>query len=247
MLQVFSVIPKIWCLRRPSYLTCSYMVETEAGLVFIDAGMSSGGSDVSAALRAPDRSETEVAAAILTHWHNDHSGGAKYLEEKCGASIYCHPYEGEKLTNVAKTSFLAKVSRYVPEVGPLVLLRGLLNDGPAVTIKSFRAAHDGDVILDQFTVVSTPGHTPGHISVWDKVNRVLFSGDALAVVRGEIRFMARPVTEDLPAARASMLRLTEFSVETICPGHRAPLAQAAPHLKALRKRLQNSSTWPLLG
>jgi glyoxylase-like metal-dependent hydrolase (beta-lactamase superfamily II) len=36
--QIIEVTPNIWCLRRPSYVTCSYLVRSPHGLVLIDAG-----------------------------------------------------------------------------------------------------------------------------------------------------------------------------------------------------------------
>ena len=53
-LVVEEVADRLWCLRRRSYLTCSYLVGSRAnpGWVLIDTGMDSGGSDVQAGLRA---------------------------------------------------------------------------------------------------------------------------------------------------------------------------------------------------
>jgi hypothetical protein len=41
--QVRFVTDSIVCVRRPSYLTCSYLVRTPTGVVVVDAGMDSGG------------------------------------------------------------------------------------------------------------------------------------------------------------------------------------------------------------
>ena len=71
--QIIRVTDRIWCVRRPSYLTCSYAVETDAGPVLIDAGMDSGGADVPALLSAMKMDASSVRAVLLTHWHNDHA------------------------------------------------------------------------------------------------------------------------------------------------------------------------------
>ena len=44
--EVFQVSPTIWCIRRRSYLTCSYILKRGDSAVLIDAGMASSGADV---------------------------------------------------------------------------------------------------------------------------------------------------------------------------------------------------------
>lgn len=69
--------------------------------------------------------------------------------------------------------------------------------------------------------------TPGHVSYFYRPERALFAGDALAVIGGRIRFMARPVTLDLEAARHSLERCLALQSQIVCPGHRAPLVTGA--------------------
>ena len=72
-----------------------------------------------------------------------------------------------------------------------------------------RPMDEGDALdLNGLRIVAraTPGHTPGHVSFYYAPERALFAGDALAVIGDRVRFMARPVTPDLAAARASMRR-----------------------------------------
>jgi glyoxylase-like metal-dependent hydrolase (beta-lactamase superfamily II) len=239
----FPVVDNVWCLRRPSYLTCSYLVKREDGLVFVDAGMSESGDDVRAALSRVGASPSAVRATLLTHWHNDHSSGAAFLEPH--APVYCHAYEGAKLTAAPSRPLGARLSRLLPDHGPLVLFKGLLKDGPSVQLRAFSPARDGELLLGQFLVIETPGHTPGHLSFLDVRNKVLFAGDALAVVKGEVRRMARPVTEELAPALESMKRLVDLDFEVLCPGHRAPLKRARPAVEHFRASL--TGPWPLLG
>ena len=81
---------------------------------------------------------------------------------------------------------------------------------------------DGELAEGAFRVLATPGHTSGHVAYLYEPARILFCGDALAVVGKKLRLMARPVTPDRVLARASALRCLHEEVEIICPGHRAP-------------------------
>lgn len=241
--EFFPVVENVFCLRRPSYLTCSYVVRRPDGLVFLDAGMSESGDDVRAALERLHAFPDDVLGTLLTHWHNDHSSGARFLEPY--APVFTHAYEGGKLTAEPSRPFGARLSRLLPDHGPLVLLKGLLKDGPSVRLDGFTPVRDGELLLDQFLVVETPGHTPGHLSFLDVRNKILFAGDALAVVNGALRRMARPVTEDLPLALWSMKRLMELDFAVICPGHRAPVRSPGELVADFRARLEEG--WPLLG
>ena len=87
--EVFAVTPEVWCVRRRSYLTCSYVMKTSEGIVLIDAGMDSEGADVEFALaRAFGARASDVRAILLTHWHNDHAAGARAIQERSAARVY---------------------------------------------------------------------------------------------------------------------------------------------------------------
>lgn len=247
-IEFFPVVPKIWCIRRPSYLTCSYVVELdERKVFFVDAGMSSSGDDIWFALRELGRDMTDVVGCVLTHWHNDHSAGSLLLQDEAGCPIYCHAAEGAMMTRPVNNRLGGKLSRWIPEEGPLVLFKGLLNGGPGVRLKNFVEVIDGQLLHERFRIVLTPGHTTGHLAVFDEKSGTLFAGDALAVVAGQVRRMSRPVTEDLEAGVRSLERILELPIDTLCPGHREPLVAAKAPLAAFRERTLAGERWPLFG
>lgn len=70
----------------------------------------------------------------------------------------------------------------------------------------------------------------------------------MAVVGNQLRLMARPVTLDLPAARASALRCLHEEAQFICPGHRGPLLNNVQRERQrLQAYLEAGGRWPLLG
>jgi glyoxylase-like metal-dependent hydrolase (beta-lactamase superfamily II) len=106
---------------------------------------------------------------------------------------------------------------------------------------------DGDVLFDAFEVIETPGHTAGHVSYFYRPERALFAGDALAVIDGRVRFMARPVTLDPDSARRSMERCLALGPHIVCPGHRAPLVRAESACELMLSHVRSGGRWPLLG
>jgi glyoxylase-like metal-dependent hydrolase (beta-lactamase superfamily II) len=84
---------------------------------------------------------------------------------------------------------------------------------------------DGDEVFG-FQIIGTPGHTAGHVAVFDPATGVLVAGDALRTTDG----LAGPdprYTEDMTGAAASVRKLATLPVRTILPGHGAPLTSDA--------------------
>lgn len=246
--QLLPVTDGIWCFRQRSYVCCSYAVEHDEGIVLVDAGMTCDAAPVCNGLALLGRTPADVTAILLTHWHNDHAAGAARIKELSDAAVYYHHEERPYLMReTARGGFLGWLSGHVPERGPLVLARGLLSAATSTAVAADVLVGDGDRVLGGFRVVETPGHTPGHVAYFHEPSGALFAGDALAVVGGKLRFMARPVTLELTDARTSMARLLDLPVRSVCPGHRRPLTEGvAGQVDSLRKRVLGTG-WPLLG
>jgi glyoxylase-like metal-dependent hydrolase (beta-lactamase superfamily II) len=125
------------------------------------------------------------------------------------------------------------------EVRPLVkaaLYAGELDvqgiDAPA----DIKAVKDGDEVFG-LRIIGTPGHTAGHISVFDPGTGVLVAGDALRTSDGLASSDPR-YTADAAQASASVRKLAALDVKTILPGHGAPLTSgAADELRKLAASL----------
>ncbi|MFT4006641.1 MAG: MBL fold metallo-hydrolase, partial [Lacrimispora sp.] len=78
---------------------------------------------------------------------------------------------------------------------------------------------DGDVFnwCGGCTIVATPGHTPGHISVYVNQKRVMIAGDA-AVLENEVLVVANPkYALDRKDAKASLEKILKYGAkEIIC-------------------------------
>ena len=84
---------------------------------------------------------------------------------------------------------------------------------------------DGDEVFG-LQIVGTPGHTAGHIAVFDPSTGVLVTGDALRNP-GTLAGPDPKYTEDLTVAAASVRKLAALPVKTILPGHGEPLTSGA--------------------
>jgi glyoxylase-like metal-dependent hydrolase (beta-lactamase superfamily II) len=92
---------------------------------------------------------------------------------------------------------------------------GLPGGGPQVV-------GDGDEVFD-LTIIETPGHTVGHISVLDPAAAILVAGDAVNTNGGTLNVSDPAFTADGTAAAASIVKLAGFDFEIILPGHGEPV------------------------
>lgn len=246
-LEFVEVTPNVLCVRRPWYLSNSYIVHDDRGVTLVDAGMEPDGSDMIAGLSHLGLTVEEVKWILLTHWHNDHSSGAEAIRSLSGATVVYHANEEAHFSRTAVSGVRGRIADALPEHGPAAALKALVGQSPprAVTMKE-HASH-GAIIDSRFRVIETPGHTAGHVSYFYVPDRVLFAGDALAVTRGRLWFMSRFLTEDRGRARDSMLTCALTEADAICPGHRGPLnAKVREHQQVLRRYLEEGRSWPLL-
>jgi glyoxylase-like metal-dependent hydrolase (beta-lactamase superfamily II) len=96
-------------------------------------------------------------------------------------------------------------------------------DIPAIdTPRPFVAVDDGANVFD-LTVIATPGHTPGHISVLDPAAGVLVAGDA--IVGSPLAGPVERFSSDIALANASVSNLAAFDYEVILFGHGEPVLE----------------------
>ena len=91
--------------------------------------------------------------------------------------------------------------------------------------RRLRPLADGDDVFG-LRIVATPGHTAGHMAVYDTGSRVLVAGDALNNTDG-LAGSNPQFTEDESDAARSVLRLAELEPRTILVGHGDPILRGA--------------------
>ena len=103
-----------------------------------------------------------IVLVVLTHIHSDHLGAVSQVIENTGASFAVHSAEAQALGHYD----FSRIAAVVPNFKPPPIPDRKLNDGDILVV--------GDL---EFTVLHTPGHSPGGICVAGY--GVVFSGDAL--------------------------------------------------------------------
>jgi len=105
-------------------------------------------------------------------------------------------------------------------------------DIPAIASpRPLTAVADGDVVFG-LMIVSTPGHTPGSVSVHDPAGGILVAGDALRTERGAAIPPNARFTEDMATATASIAKIGRLTFETLLVAHGDPIESDASTLVA---------------
>ena len=232
--------------ERLAIVNVTYFGTPEAGdrdWVLIDTGVTgvgAAGKIINAAARRFGK-EARPAAIIMTHGHFDHVGALEELADRWEVPVYAHELERPFLDGSASYpppdpsvggGAMAKLSGFYPR-GPVDVsrwLRSLPEDGSVPEMPGWRWIH-------------TPGHTPGHVSLWREADRALIAGDAFITTQQESAYavatqkpeMHGPpmyYTQDWEAARTSAERLAALEPELVVTGH-GPAMQGADMREAL--------------
>ncbi|MGH2833045.1 MAG: MBL fold metallo-hydrolase [Solirubrobacteraceae bacterium] len=158
----------------------------------------------------------QLSAHALTHAHPDHQGSSHAICTRFGIPLWC----GQN--DVPAMESPDGVAGPGPHSWSTFVQRHFWM-GPPHPVA--RALSDGDELAG-FTVLETPGHSPGHLSYWRASDRVLIAGDVLFNVAG-LREPPTAFTPDPARNRESARRLAELEPSLVCFGHGPPLRDTA--------------------
>jgi glyoxylase-like metal-dependent hydrolase (beta-lactamase superfamily II) len=192
--------------------------------VLIDTGMPGTAPVIIELAKQAGIGEKPLSTIILTHQDIDHIGGLPaFAAENPAPVVYAH--EGDKAVINGKQPML----KATPE-----RIAGLLQALPELARSQFEAMFlqptsenvdrtlaDGEELPfgGGLTVIHTPGHTPGHVSLYHKPSKTLIAADAMVVENGELKGPREAVTPDLALAHQSLKKFRDFDIENIICYH----------------------------
>ncbi|MDP2920258.1 MAG: MBL fold metallo-hydrolase [Dehalococcoidia bacterium] len=209
---------------------------TERSLTLIDAGFRGSMPYVFETIHKLGREPAEIGLVILTHNHLDHTGGLDELRTLASPRVAAHradvhipedtiPYPGGNyIGKLLKTPVFSRLRRH------------LVLDGDSIDIK-LEGGETFD-ILGGLQIVPVPGHTPGSISLYFPVHKILVVGDALAKRRNVVFMPRKTVSTDLKEAANSLRKIAGMEVKILLFGHGRPITvDPQGSLKRLAEKL----------
>ena len=214
-----AVIPAIFPIRLR--MSMAYVILGERA-VLVDTGCAGEEERVLQGLRRFNVEPARVALLLHTHAHTDHAGSTRALKERLHVPVAVHPADTGKM-RVGNSSPLVPLrlsSRVVslfldprfPPVEPDVLME------EGFSLREFGISA---------TVLHTPGHTPGSISLLFDDGRAIAGDLMMGGSLGGAYHASDPgyhyFAEDLNELRRSIRKLLERGAKTIYLGHGGPL------------------------
>ena len=199
-----------------------YLWRDDDGLTLIDSGVPGAADGIAAGLARLGHRPGDVRRLFLTHFHEDHVGGAAQVASWGPVEVYAHRADAPVIRGEA------------PGPPPVLLdwereLRDRVLAGMAAPPpEPVRVDHEltGGESFAGGRVLAVPGHTAGSIALYLPEPRVLFTGDTIARdPAGEV--MLGVFNVDRERAARSMREQAALDADIACFGHGDPLVGGA--------------------
>jgi hydroxyacylglutathione hydrolase len=222
--------------RIPARHANTYLVEADNGLVLVDTGMPGSENHILKAVTSLGRKPSDVKLILLTHRHWDHIGSSAALKKETSGTLVSHPFEkpyvaGTLVVITPKAwSLYGHIARRVLAIASSTKKLFRLTKYTPVLVDE---ASDEESVLESVgldgSIVWTPGHTKGSVSLFLNKSRIAIIGDLLMNKRGKLReplFM-----ENTSQTMSSVQRILDLHPVILCPGHGKPLPPSKVRIK----------------
>jgi glyoxylase-like metal-dependent hydrolase (beta-lactamase superfamily II) len=203
-----------------------YLVVENGSLTLVDTGARQHIRFISALFKFYGYNIKYLKRIVITHSHFDHAGSMAVLRKATGAKVFAHETEIP----------YARHEVVIPT--PKGQLGVLFNIGEpflrAARCEVDVALKEGDFVEGTgLQVIHTPGHTPGHISLYHPEAKALFSGDILLNYFGMLQGPRPFFSSDIDVGNKSLEKLINLDIQTIYFSH--GMIKYGPVMEAIRR------------
>jgi glyoxylase-like metal-dependent hydrolase (beta-lactamase superfamily II) len=231
-----------------------YLIRTENGFLSVDTGWDSPPSvkSMQDQMHEIGASFSDINQIVITHCHIDHLGMIPRIKNISNAKIYIHEKEIEliKVRFTGGDNFLPltdgflKTHGFPPEelVPPEIQLPspGNLTDlKPEVLLRGGEEIKAGQYTLK---VINAPGHTPGHIVLYEPVKKFAISGDLLLPnIATNAAFHVQHIENPMKKYLDTLRYLRKLDIQLVLPGHEHVYSNPAERIDKLLLRSQKKA------
>lgn len=222
-----EIAPGVWS-TKIVFVNIYMIAVSPESWVLVDAGLKGSAAKIITMAEELFGENNPPSAIILTHGHFDHTGALKELLKKWPVNVYAHSLE---------LPYLTGQSSYPPADptvgGGLMSFFSFLYPKRPINLGSrvFPLHKDGTLPdMPDWIYLHTPGHAPGHISLFRPSDKVLIAGDAFVTTKSESMYSTitqkkeisgppKYFTPNWLAAAISVKKLRDLKPETAGTGH----------------------------
>ena len=240
---MIEIIPGIYQLQLsmgdfPPGYTTDYLIKGNDGYLLIDTGWDT--SEALASLKEQlaqiGISIKDISQIVLTHSHGDHAALASRLKHSSQALIYMHKLEVEsvksrfsRVGNFFKEKFIQQIDRLLRAHGmpdsELTDTEGMFPETTLPPFPDITLHGDETITAGNFNlqVIWTPGHAPGHVSLYEPAQKILFSADLIpptttSLLGLHLQLSSNPLADQLNSLNA----IKQLEVNLVLPSHEHP-------------------------
>jgi glyoxylase-like metal-dependent hydrolase (beta-lactamase superfamily II) len=226
-----------------------YIIEGTDGNLMIDTGWNTpeAFNTLAQEMKNSGFAMKDITNIVITHLHPDHMGLAGKVAELSGAGIVVSETENKLLDSyythpesLISQMILFFMANGVPEWELKMLAEASFNIRNYVTpFKATTLLKPGDRVTMapyEFQVMATPGHSPGHICLYEPNKKYFFSGDhILAEVVPNVGY--HPLSGENPLGDYvnSLNALAGLEVRFVFPGHSSVFSGLAPKIDDIQR------------
>ena len=192
--------------------------------VLIDTGFGSDVKATEALIQQAGVSPEDLKLIVNTHYHSDHVGGNFHFQKNYGVEIAGHKWEANMINGADAE---ACSSEWLDQpVEPYQVNRKLLDNDEIDT---------GNRTLK---VLHTPGHSLGHISLYEPEEKVLIAGDLFH--ESDIGWLNnfREGVGSIHRSMESLERLSTLPIQKAYSGHGPEITDPQASIESAWRRLE---------
>ncbi len=249
-----EVTPGIHWLKLPITMAEStlthvnaYLIQGDSGYLLVDTGWNTDETfdALQKQLAEIGADIKEISQILVTHVHPDHYGLAGRVRQLSGAVFALHDIEKGFIEPryIKMDQLLEQTARWLSINGvppdetadmrdaTVGLQQYIVPTYPDITL------HGGETIATgrfTFQVLWTPGHSSGHVCLYEPQKKVLISGDhILPTITPNIGSHPQSIENPLGKYLNSLNDVKELDIELVLPGHEKPFTQLRPRIDEL--------------
>ena len=225
-----------------------FVVPDESGFSLIDAGCGGipGIEHLVSGLRHWGLKLQHLHTVILSHAHPDHMGALGWILEETHPTVRIHHLEVDSALSPAgleKTFDIPLAKKFWSSFEPgddlqeFDLLKFFEDSGCAMSAAGqIEEIYGGDILAlgdFVFEVLHTPGHSPGHISLFERNRRILLAGDLV----GKGPAWYTPSSGGVIAYLDSLAKLDALNADIVLPSHGQIIETPLAAVEKVRQKL----------
>ncbi|MFC0610662.1 MBL fold metallo-hydrolase [Scopulibacillus daqui] len=184
------------------------LVWDEDHVILVDTGMPGMAEQIRTEMEKAGVPFDKLTTVVLTHQDFDHIGGLPDIIQQSNNSIEVIAHEADK-PYIEGEKLLMKMDRDRAEkMAP-----------PKAKVDKTVADQEELPYCGGIRVIYTPGHTPGHISLYLENSKTLITGDAIVSENGRLIGPNPQFTPDMALALQSIKKFAAYDIQSVICYH----------------------------